>query len=103
MLCPKCSVEMRIKSSDYVTNNGALFFRQTFTCRKKDCPNYGEDVKSIYMPLNVLNDSDAEGDTPPMNGDGTLEESEATDEKAAETKDPEKEISETTEEVTEDV
>ena len=55
------------------------------------------------MPLNVLNDSDAEGDTPPMNGDGTLEESEAADEKVAETKDPEKEISETTEETTEDV
>lgn len=92
MLCPKCSVEMRIKSSDYVTNNGALFFRQTFTCRKKDCPNYGEDVKSIYMPLNVLNDSDAESDTPPMNGDGTLEETEPVEE-GTEVKD-----SETTEE-----
>ena len=100
MLCPKCSVEMRIKSSDYVTNNGALFFRQTFTCRKKDCPNYGEDVKSIYMPLNVLNDSDAEGDTPPMNGDGTLEGPETVEETTTETQDPE--TSETTEELTED-
>lgn len=82
MLCPKCSVEMRIKSSDYVTNNGALFFRQTFTCRKRDCPNFGVDVKSIYMPLNVVNDNDAESDAPPMNGDGTLEETvpENTDE-----------------------
>lgn len=74
MLCPKCSVEMRIKSSDYVTNNGALYFRQTFTCRKKDCPNFGLDVKSIYMPLNVVNDNDAASDTAPMNGDGTIEE-----------------------------
>ena len=50
---------MRIKTSDYVLNDGKLFARQIFTCRKKDCPNFGKDVKIVYAPLNVSEDTEA--------------------------------------------
>lgn len=59
MLCPLCKTEMRIKTSDYVLNDGKLFARQIFTCRKKDCPNFGKDVKIVYAPLNVSEDTEA--------------------------------------------
>jgi len=59
MKCPLCNTEMRIKSSDYVLNDGKLFGRQILTCRKKDCPNFGKDVKTIYSPLSVSEDSEA--------------------------------------------
>lgn len=61
MKCPLCNTEMRIKSTDYVTNNGQIFSKQILTCRKKDCPNFGKDVKIIYHPLgNLEEDSNAE-------------------------------------------
>ena len=60
MVCPLCNTEMRIKATDYVMNDGKLFIKQTFTCRNKTCPNHGKDVKSIYTPLVVSQDNDAQ-------------------------------------------
>jgi len=93
---------MRIKSSDYVVNNGELFFRQTLTCRKKGCPNYNQDVKSIYMPLTVVPDNDAKSDSGHMSGDGTI--TEETPETTEEVKEESTEVAseEPTEEVTEE-
>ena len=62
MKCPLCNTEMRIMATDYVTNNGQLFTRQTFTCRNKKCKNFGKEVKKVFVPLNVSEDSDAESD-----------------------------------------
>lgn len=59
MKCPKCNTEMRIKSSGYVSNDGKFFNKQVLTCRKKDCPNFGKEVKVIYNPLAVSEDADA--------------------------------------------
>ena len=60
MKCPLCNTEMRILATSYVTNNGEIFTKQDFTCRKKDCPNYGKLVKSVYAPLgNVVEDTEA--------------------------------------------
>ena len=64
MKCPLCNVEMRIKSSDYVRNDGNLFLRQILTCRKRDCPNYEKDVKNLYEPLTVSEDTQAEATEP---------------------------------------
>lgn len=50
---------MRIKVSDYVLNNGKLYNKMVLTCRKKDCPNYGKDVKTIYNALDVSEDPEA--------------------------------------------
>lgn len=60
MKCPLCNTEMRIKSSGYVLNDGKLFKKQVLTCRKKDCANFGKDVKIIYNPLDVSEDANAE-------------------------------------------
>ena len=60
MVCPKCNTEMRIMATDYVQNDGKLFIKQTFTCRKKDCPNHDKEVKAVYTPLTVTQDNDAE-------------------------------------------
>ena len=60
MLCPKCDVEMRIKSSEYVLNNGELFNKMTLTCRNKKCTNYDKEVKIVYAPLAVSNDNNAQ-------------------------------------------
>ena len=59
MICPLCNTEMRIRSSDYVLNDGKLFAKQIFTCRKKDCPNFDKDVKTVYVPLQVSEDTEA--------------------------------------------
>ena len=59
MKCPLCNTEMRIKVSDYVLNNGKLYNKMVLTCRKKDCPNYGKDVKTIYNALDVSEDPEA--------------------------------------------
>ncbi len=59
MKCPLCNTEMRIKNSDYVLNEGKLFNKMVLTCRKKDCPNFGKDVKTIYSPLDVREDPEA--------------------------------------------
>ena len=64
MKCPLCNVEMRIKASDYVMNDGNLFLRQILTCRKRDCPNYEKDVKNLYEPLTVSEDTQAEATEP---------------------------------------
>jgi hypothetical protein len=50
---------MRIKATDYVMNGGKLYTKQTLTCRKKDCPNFGKDVKAIYTPMVVSEDNEA--------------------------------------------
>ena len=60
MICPLCNTEMRIKATDYVMNDGKLFIKQTFTCRNKTCSNHGKDVKSIYTPLVVSQDNEAQ-------------------------------------------
>ena len=60
MKCPLCNVEMRIVKSGYVTNGNKLFTRQTFSCRNKECPNYGKDVKTVYNALKVTEDDNAE-------------------------------------------
>ena len=60
MLCPKCDTEMRIKASEYVLNDGKLFSKQTLTCRNKKCQNFDKDVKIIYPPLEVSEDSEAQ-------------------------------------------
>jgi hypothetical protein len=53
---------MRILSTSYVQNEGQIFTKQTFTCRKKDCKNNGKEVKSVYVPLgNIVEDSEAGG------------------------------------------
>lgn len=62
MKCLLCNTEMRIKAADYVTNDGQLFIRQTLTCRNKNCSNFGKDVKKVFIPLNVSEDSEAESD-----------------------------------------
>lgn len=59
MLCPKCMVEMRVDESGYVQNEGTVYLKQTFTCRNKNCKNYGKEVESIYMPLEITDDPDA--------------------------------------------
>lgn len=59
MICPLCNTEMRIKSGDYVMNGGKLYVRQIFTCRNKKCPNFEKDVKTIYLPLPVSEDTEA--------------------------------------------
>ena len=51
---------MRIVKSGYVTNGNKLFNRQTFSCRNKECPNYGKDVKTVYNALKVTEDDNAE-------------------------------------------
>jgi hypothetical protein len=60
MKCPLCNTEMRIRSTKYVVNDGKLFTRQILTCRKKDCPNFGKDVKTIYNSLPVSQDNEAQ-------------------------------------------
>lgn len=50
---------MRIRSSDYVLNDGKLYAKQIFTCRKKGCPNFDKDVKTVYVPLQVSEDTEA--------------------------------------------
>ena len=60
MKCPLCNTEMRIKSTDYVMNDGKLFLKQTFTCRNKNCSYHGKDVKSVYTPLVVSQDNEAQ-------------------------------------------
>ena len=60
MKCPLCKTEMRIKSSSYVQNEGKLFKKMIFTCRNKDCKNFGKEVKSTYLPLEVSTDTQAE-------------------------------------------
>jgi len=59
MKCPLCNTEMRIKTSDYVMNNGVLSARMVLTCRNKECANFGKDVKTIYTPIPVTQDSEA--------------------------------------------
>jgi hypothetical protein len=62
MKCPLCDTEMRILSTEYVQNEGQIFTKQTFTCRKKDCKNNGKEVKIVYIPLgNIVEDSEAGG------------------------------------------
>lgn len=51
---------MRIKSSEYVLNNGELFNKMTLTCRNKKCTNYDKEVKIVYAPLAVSNDDNAQ-------------------------------------------
>lgn len=60
MKCPLCNSEMRIKNSGYVSNGNSLFRRQTFSCFNKECSNFGKDVKTVYIPLDVTEDSNAE-------------------------------------------
>lgn len=61
MKCPLCNTEMRIKGTQYVTNKGGIFVKQIYTCRKKDCPNFGKDVATKYSSLgNLTEDSEAE-------------------------------------------
>ena len=50
---------MRIKATDYVMNDGKLFTKQMFTCRNKTCPNHDKDVKAVYTPMTITQDSDA--------------------------------------------
>ena len=59
MLCPLCKTEMRIKSNDYVLNDGKLFSKMVYTCRNKKCANYDTEVATEYIPLNVTEDPDA--------------------------------------------
>lgn len=61
MLCPKCSVEMRIDESGYVVNDGKFYLKQTYKCRNRNCSNYNKEVESIYNPLDVTVDTNAEG------------------------------------------
>ncbi|WP_034452447.1 hypothetical protein [Butyrivibrio sp. AE2032] len=60
MKCPLCNTEMRITATDYVVNNGNLFTRQILTCRNKNCQNFGKEVKTIYTPMVVSEDNNAE-------------------------------------------
>lgn len=59
MQCPLCKTEMRIKSNNFVMNDGKLFSKLVYTCRNKKCPNYDLDVETIYQPLEVSEDPDA--------------------------------------------
>ena len=61
MKCPLCNTEMRIVSTSYVQNEGKIFSKQIFTCRNKNCSNFGKEVKTVYAPLgNIAEDSNAE-------------------------------------------
>jgi len=59
MKCPLCNTEMVIRSSKYVQNEGHLSVRQIYSCRNKNCSNFGKDVKTVYVPLDVTEDSAA--------------------------------------------
>lgn len=59
MQCPLCKTEMRIKSNDYVLNDGKLFSKMVYTCRNKKCANYNMNVATEYEPLSVTEDPDA--------------------------------------------
>lgn len=59
MKCPLCNTEMIISASGYVVNQGQVSVKQTFSCRNKNCGNYGKAVKSIYIPLSVREDNEA--------------------------------------------
>ena len=50
---------MRIKSGGYVQNGGQIFNKMVLVCRKKDCPYFDKEVKTIYNPIEVTQDPDA--------------------------------------------
>lgn len=55
MKCPKCKIEMRIKSSKNVIDLKGeapkLFRQSTLTCRNEACGNYNKDVEVVKNEL----------------------------------------------------
>ena len=51
MQCPKCGVEMRISNFRYV---GSDRLEQDFTCRSKQCSNYGVVVDTIVNDIDIM-------------------------------------------------
>ena len=62
MKCPKCNVEMSIKTSknilDVSGDNPRLFRKSILTCRNKQCTNYGTDVESVKNELQLSKDDE---------------------------------------------
>lgn len=57
MKCPKCGVELRIKSNNPVRRkDGTYAYKMIFTCQNKNCPNYMHDVGATYAPMQVVDD-----------------------------------------------
>ena len=44
MLCPLCSIEARISKSAYVIRDNKLYIRFEYSCRNKECSNYGKVI-----------------------------------------------------------
>lgn len=57
MKCPKCNTEMRIKDNKLVRRADESFaYRMRFECRSKNCPDYGNIVKTVYTPVTIEDD-----------------------------------------------
>ena len=62
MKCPKCGIEMGIKSTRHRVENDntpdketKLFIEQDLVCRNKECTNYGSVVETIRNPVKLAN------------------------------------------------
>ena len=61
MKCPKCGVELRIKSNNPVRRkDGSFSYKMIFTCQNKACANYLLDVDTEYTPMEIVDDNSEE-------------------------------------------
>lgn len=62
MKCPKCKIEMKIKSSKNVIDlNGEtpkLYRQSTLTCRNEACGNHNKDVHVVKNELPLSKDGE---------------------------------------------
>lgn len=62
MKCPKCKIEMKIKSSknviDLSGDEPKLFRQSTLTCRNEACNNHGKDVCTVKNELPLSKDGE---------------------------------------------
>lgn len=49
MKCPRCKTEMSIRERK--EEDGQL--KMVFTCRSKQCSNFGKAVNTIYLPVDA--------------------------------------------------
>lgn len=55
MKCPKCGVELRIRSNTAVRkSDGTYAYKMVFTCQNRECANYLTDVETQYTPFEVV-------------------------------------------------
>ena len=61
MQCPLCKTAMRIQSNKLVRrSDGSVAYRMDLVCRNKGCENNGKVVKSLYDPVNIVDDEPSE-------------------------------------------